>query len=335
MSTKVGIVSFAHVHAPQYAAVLSELDDADFVGIADDDSARGRGAAERFGVRFFGEPRMLFEAVDAVVVCSENRKHAKDSVAALQGGVHVLCEKPLSTTVEDAQTMIRASEKAGRQLRTAFPVRYLPAVSQAREAVRAGALGRILAVNATNHGRIPDGWFLDPDAAGGGAVMDHTVHVADALRWILGAEVGSVYAEVGTFFGAEAVDDGAILTLELEGGVIADGAFATIDPSWSRGEGYPTWGDVTLRITGTSGVLEVDPFARHLTIFNHESKNTFWAHAGEDMNVLMLEDFLRGVAENRPAGASGIDGLRALEVVLAAYSSAEAHEPRRVVLTQT
>src|SRR5919202_6697605 len=155
MSVKVGIVSFAHVHAPQYAAVLAELDGADLVGIADDDSARGRVAAERYGVRFFGEPRLLFEAVNAVVVCSENSKHAKDSVAALQGGVHVLCEKPISTTVEDAQTMLRASEKAERQLRTAFPVRYLPAVSQARETVRAGAIGRILAVNGTNHGRIP------------------------------------------------------------------------------------------------------------------------------------------------------------------------------------
>ena len=84
MSVKVGIVSFAHVHAPQYAAVVAELDDADFVGIADDDSARGRAAAERFGVRFFGDSLLLFKAVDAVVVCSETRKHAEDSVAALQ-----------------------------------------------------------------------------------------------------------------------------------------------------------------------------------------------------------------------------------------------------------
>jgi predicted dehydrogenase len=227
--------------------------------------------------------------------------------------------------------MIRASERAGRQLRIAFPVRYLPAVRQAREAVRTGAIGRILAVNGTNHGQIPGDWFLNPNESGGGAVMDHTVHVADALRWLFGAEVRSVYAEVGTFFGDKAVDDSAILTLEFEGGVIANGAFATIDPSWSRGEGYPTWGDVTLRIIGSSGVLEVDPFAPHLTTFNHESKNSSWTHMGEDMNVLMLEDFLLGIAEDRPAGASAIDGLRALEVVLAAYHSAEAHEPRILI----
>jgi predicted dehydrogenase len=160
--------------------------------------------------------------------------------------------------------------------------------------------------------------------------MDHTVHVADTLRWVLGAEVKSVYAEIGTFFGAGGVDDGAILTLEFEGGVIAEGAFATIDPSWSRGEGYPTWGDVTLRITGASGVVEVDGFARRLTTFDHERGNASWTHTGEDMNVLMLEDFLRGVAEGSPAGASGVDGLRALEVVLAAYRSAGDNEPTDV-----
>ena len=330
MSVRVGIVSFAHVHAPPYAAALAGLEAADFVGVADEDAPRGREAAERFGVRFFGEAEALFGEVDAVVVCSENRSHGRDVISALENGVHVLCEKPLATTVEDALAMIRASQTTGRQLRTAFPVRYLPAIARAQEIVRSGGVGRVLAINATNHGQIPGGWFLDPEASGGGAVMDHTVHVADLLRWMLDVEAKSVYAEVGTFFGAEGIDDGGILTLELEGGALADGTFATIDPSWSRGDGFPTWGDMTLRITGTVGVLDVDPFARRLTSFDHESGTTSWSYTGEDMNALMLEDFLRGVAEDDPAGASGADGLRALEIVLAAYGSGRSHEPQRV-----
>jgi UDP-N-acetylglucosamine 3-dehydrogenase len=330
MSVRVGLVSFAHVHAPQYAAVLASLDSADFVGVADGDASRGREAAQRFGVRYFDDARALFETVDAVVICSENKNHARDVIPALEYGADVLCEKPVSTTIEDARSMIQASNNAGRQLRIAFPVRYLPAIRRAREIVRSGGIGRVLALNGTNHGQIPGGWFMDRDLAGGGAVMDHTVHVADALRWMLGAEARSVYAEIGSFFGAGDIDDGAILTLEFEGGVIADGAFATIDSSWSRGKGYPTWGDVTLRITGTSGVLEVDPFARRLTTFDRESGNTSWAHTGEDMNVLMLEDFLQGVAEGSPSGASGLDILRALEIVLCAYRSAQDGEPKAV-----
>ena len=107
-----------------------------------------------------------------------------------------------------------------------------------------------------------------------------------------------------------------------------------LDPSWSRGEGYPTSGDVTLRITGTSGVINVDAFAQRLTTFDHESGSISWTYTGEDMNVLMLEDFLRGVAEDSPAGASGVDGLRALEIVLAAYRSAEDNEPKEMELTE-
>src|ERR671917_1397817 len=198
--------------------------------------------------------------------------------------------------------MIQASEDSESQLRTAFPVRYLPSMVRARELVREGALGRVLALNGTNHGQIPGGWFLDLELAGGGAVMDHTVHLADVLRWMLDVEVKCVYAEVDSFFGAGGTDDAAILTLELEGGSFADGAFATLDPSWSRGKGYPTWGDVTLRITGSSGVLNVDAFAQRLTTFDHEAGNVSWTHTGDDMNVLMLEDFLRGIAGGSPAG---------------------------------
>jgi UDP-N-acetylglucosamine 3-dehydrogenase len=334
VSVRVGLVSFAHVHSPAYAGVLRDLATADFVGITDEDTSRGAGAAEQYGVRFFDSAASLFEVVEAVVICSENKHHARDVIPALQGGVHVLCEKPISTTIEDARAMIQASETSGSELRTAFPVRYLPAIARARELVREGALGRVLALNGTNHGQNPGGWFLDPELAGGGAVMDHTVHLADVLRWMLDVEVKRVYAEVDSFFGTEGTDDAAILTLELEGGSFADGAFATIDPSWSRGEGYPTWGDVTLRIAGTSGVLDVDPFAQPLKTFDHETRTPSWSYTGEDMNALMLADFLRGVADGVPAGASGLDGLRTLEVVLAAYRSGEDHKPKVVQRTR-
>lgn len=322
MSVRVGILSFAHVHAPGYAAVLGGLGAAEFVGVADGDAGRGREAAERFGVRYFDGAERLFEAVDAVVVCSENRWHARDAIPALRAGVDVLCEKPIATTIEDARAMIRAAEETGRRLGIAFPVRHAPAIRQAREVLRSGAIGRVLAVNGTNHGQAPGGWFADPDLSGGGAVMDHAVHLTDTLRFLLGVEVKSVYAEVGTFFETEGVDDAGILTLEMEGGDLADGAFATADPSWSRGEGYPTWGDFTLRITGSSGVLDVDAFSRSITVFDHGSGATVWTPAGGDPNVLMLDGFLGG---GRGDWADGRDGLRALEVVLAAYRSGEEH----------
>ena len=77
-----------------------------------------------------------------------------------------------------------------------IPVRYNATVVRAKQMVDEGKLGRILAMKGTNRGRNPGGWFIDPKLSGGGAVMDHTVHVADIMRWITGAEVKDVYAEV-------------------------------------------------------------------------------------------------------------------------------------------
>jgi predicted dehydrogenase len=108
VSVNVGLVSFAHVHSPAYAAVLRDLEAAHFVGITDEDTDRGTEAAEQYGVRFFDSNESLYEEVDAVVVCSENKNHARDVIPALRGGVHVLCEKPISTTIEDARSMIQA-----------------------------------------------------------------------------------------------------------------------------------------------------------------------------------------------------------------------------------
>lgn len=333
MSVRTGMLSFAHVHAPQYAEILASSDAAEFVGIWDDDADRGQAAAQRYGVRFFAERDDLFDEVQAVVVCSENSRHAEGVIPALRSGVHVLCEKPIATTVEDARAMILASSETGSRLRIAFPVRYVAAMTRAKELLTSGAVGRVLAIAATNHGTMPGGWFLDPALGGGGAVMDHTVHVADLLRWTFDVEVKNVYAEVGTFFGGGSTDDAGILTLELEGasrGALAHGAFATVDPSWSRGAGYPTWGDVTMRVSGTSGVLEVDAFARRLTFYDHEAGKVEWRAVSDDMNEAMISAFLRGIASGFPegsdSGASGLDGLRALEVVLAAYESHRRHE---------
>jgi predicted dehydrogenase len=142
---------------------------------------------------------------------------------------------------------------------------------------------------------------------------------------MLDTEVQSVYAEIGTFFGDGNIDDGAMLTLELK-----DGAFATIDPSWSRGQGYPAWGDLTLQIVGTRGVISVDAFNPSLTVFDHDTSNTEFLNTDEDMNRLMLEDFLTGIREGSPAGASAEDGLRTLEIALAAYQSGRDHQPKQV-----
>ena len=125
---RVGILSAAHVHAPAYAHALKTIPNAELVGVWDNDVHRGRAAAESWGIPFFENREALFGAdLQAVVVTSENVNHRPNTLAAAAAGLHVMCEKPLATSIEDAEAMIAACRNARVQLMTAFPCRFSPA----------------------------------------------------------------------------------------------------------------------------------------------------------------------------------------------------------------
>lgn len=319
---RVGLVSFAHVHSPGLLKTLATLPQVELTGLYDEEPERGSAAARAHGTAFHAELEPLLERSEAVVIASTNADHRRYTEAAAAKGVHVLSEKPLATTLEDARAMIEVCRSAGVQLGTAFPVRSSAAVLSLKGLIDRGALGAVRAVRGTNPGRFPGSWFGDPAKAGGGAVMDHTVHVADLLRWLLADEVVRVHAEIGSLLWDLEVDDCGILTLDL-----AKGAFASIDCSWSRPKTYPTWGGVTLHVVGERGTVDVDVFRQALTHYDDRAGETRLAGWGEDLNARMVGDFADGVLAGRPVPISGTDGLRALEVAVAAYRSAERQEP--------
>jgi predicted dehydrogenase len=192
--------------------------------------------------------------------------------------------------------------------------------------VRDGAVGRVCAVAAVNQGELPSrhrAWFADPVLAGGGAVMDHTVHVIDLLRWILGSEVTEVYAATNRILHADRarVETGGLLLVHF-GEVIV-----TIDCSWSRPDSYPTWGGLALEIVGERGVLDVDAFRQHFTLHAAGEPSPRWVYWGSDADAGMLQAFVDAVRDGTEPPITGIDGLRAVEVVAAAYASAASGEP--------
>ncbi|WP_134682608.1 Gfo/Idh/MocA family protein [Brevibacillus migulae] len=327
---KVGIISFAHMHAHSYAQAIQELEGVELAGIYDDDPERGQKAAARYQTTFYSSyQELLASEIDAVIVTSENASHREHVVACAAAGKHVLCEKPLATTAEDAEAMIQACREHQVILQTAFPVRYNTAILRAKAYMEEGKLGRIIAMKGTNRGKNPGGWFVDPQKSGGGAVIDHTVHVVDIMRWFLGAEVAEVYAEVGYQLASEIpIDDCGLITMEFNNGV-----FATLDCSWSRNQSYPTWGDVTLEIVGTDGTLKIDAFAQKLDVYSNDSGHIY-AYWGDDMDQQLVHDFLDSVRKNEQPKITGEDGLRALEVALAAYQSARELEPVRIEKSQ-
>ncbi len=319
---KVGILSFAHMHAYSYVHSLKQLSNVQLVGVADDDTKRGQAAAKQFKTKFFKKYAELINEVDAVVITSENVKHKELTILAANVGKHILCEKPISVSVTDAQAMIDICKKNKVKLQTAFPCRFAPAIKRMKETVDEGKLGKILAINSTNHGRMPGGWFIDKKKAGGGAVMDHTVHVADLIRWITKQEFVEVYAEIDTRYHKIKADDCGTLSFKL-----SDGTFCTLDPSWSRPKAYPTWGDVTMRIIGTKGTLSLDAFKQKIDVYNNKDVTAQWAYWGSDMDFGLVKSFIDAIEQDTPVPITGEDGLRAMELALAAYLSAKKAKP--------
>lgn len=149
---KIGMMSFAHMHAYSYAHCLKQLPNTELVGIADDDSARGKKIAKQLQTKFYPSyEKLLNEDIAAVVVCSENVYHKQLTVMAAKAGKHVLCEKPISVSMKDAQAMIEACDKSGVKLMTAFPCRFAPPVERVKQLIDEGKIGKILAINGTSN----------------------------------------------------------------------------------------------------------------------------------------------------------------------------------------
>ncbi len=329
--TRIGMASFAHIHAASYAAGLKSLPDVEIASIWDDDEQRGTQMAQQFETRF--EPdydRFLAEDTAGVIVCTDNAGHKDAVVRAARSGKHVMCEKPISTNLDDARAMIEACRDAGVHLATAFPCRFSPAMMRLRDAVREGKIGEVLGIAGTNRGSMPGGWFIDLPRSGGGAVIDHTVHVTDLIRWMTGADVTRVYAEISNEMFRLTFDDCGTVSMDLDNGV-----FATLDTSWSRPKSYPTWGDVTMEVVGSDGLASLDMFNQKTISYNDSLMKVSYHPWGSNIDTGLVKAFVQACNGDFPEQlATGVDGMKALEVALAAYESALHKEPVDLPLGQ-
>jgi predicted dehydrogenase len=323
---RVGMLAPAHTHADAYVGAAAGVEGFEFVGVAGSEGYPDHAEefADRHDLPYRSREELLGE-VEAAVVCGANAEHREQVAACADAGVHVLCEKPLATTAADADAMVATCDEAEIRLGTAMPVRQAGPAKLAKERFDAGAVGDLKAVVGTNLLRKVSGggWMTDPDLSGGGAIRDHAVHVVDLVRWFTGQEVAEVYAESGTLFSDIDVEDVCVLSMELE-----DGTPVSHDGSWRQPENWRTWGDVTLRLTGDGGVLDVDCFDQSFRETREGPdggyEEVYW---GEDMNAGMLRDFRDALEADRPPAATGRDGAAEVRVVEAAYESVERGAP--------
>ena len=328
----VAVVGCAHrPHAWSYAQALARSPSTRLVGVHDPDPQLGHSVADDVGAPYVADAEELVAAPDvqAVVVCSPTAQHRRDVELAARHGRHVLCEKPLATTLEDGEAMIAVTAAAGVQLHTAFVSRVLPVVRRLKAEVDSGRLGTVVGIRAANRGRPPlaphyPAWITDPAESGGGALIDHSVHLTDLVRHVTGQEVAAVAAETGSLLWPElrssGVEDCALLSLRLTGGAVAG-----LDPSWSVPAGNPWDYDFSLELLGTHGSVEVGDVAEAVQLVSGRAGGGLrLVGFGEDPDAAMVEAFAASVRAGEVLApcADGEDGLRALEVALAGYRSA-------------
>jgi predicted dehydrogenase len=212
--------------------------------------------------------------------------------------------------------MIAAAEAAGRNLMTAFPCPFSPSFRAAETRFRNGEIGDLVAICATNRGTCPFDWFVDPALSGGGALIDHVVHVADLIRRLVASEPFKVVAKTSHNLYGAAWEDSALVHLEYPQDV-----FATLDSSWSRPLSYKTWGDVTMNIVGTQGVIELSLFNQSVDKFANGLKTHTLSPYGSNLDHLMVKEFIDAIREDRAPIITGADGRAALKVALDAYAS--------------
>ena len=265
--------------------------------------------------------------IDAVVVSTPPNLHAQISIAAMKNGKHVLCEKPLTRTLKEAEEMIKASQKYDVTLKCGFNHRFHPAIQQAWEWVQKGVIGKLNYI----HGRYgicgrpgyDKEWRCNPKIVGGGHLMEQGIHLIDLSRWFLG-EFSEVAGYTATYFwDMKPLEDNAFALLHTKQGQIA-----SIHSSTTQ------WKNLfTFEITGQDGYIVVNGLGgsygnEQVSLLKRDFykpfENKVIQYRGSDNSWYEeWKDFVTAIKENRQPLGTGQDGLEAIKLVLAIYESAE------------
>ncbi|MGW3956424.1 Gfo/Idh/MocA family protein [Streptomyces sp. NPDC004752] len=234
MPLRLAILSFWHVHAPDYVRQATEHPDTEITAIWDEDIARGRAHAAGLGVDFHPDLGSVLarDDVDAVVVTCPTNEHRAVITAAAAAGKHIFTEKVLAPTPLDCAEISAAVEKAGVTLMLALPRLYEGYTLAIRELLAEHVLGRLTLVRVRlAHGGSVEGWlperFYDPAATGGGALIDLGCHPMYLARLFLGRMPDTVTASFGHVT-ERAVDDNAVAVLRC-----ADGTLGVLEASFT------------------------------------------------------------------------------------------------------
>ncbi len=311
----VGLIGAGAI-SQAYAQALNGSEIARISAVADVRTDSARALAERLQCRWHQSYVDLLEqdSCDAVIVCTPPASHHEITLAALERGCHVLCEKPLSVSREKAREMIQAAERAGVLLTMSSKFRYVDDVIHAKSIVESGILGELILFENTFTSQVnmASRWNSDPDLSGGGVLIDNGTHSVDLVRYFLGPIV-EVHAVEGRSIQRLPVEDTARVFIRSAGGVIG-----SIDLSWSIHKESESFID----IYGSDGTIRVG-WQRSKY---RKTGSPDWVVFGRGYDKIaafrrLTHNFCRAVRDQEPILITAEDALASVEVVEAAYES--------------
>lgn len=337
---KVGIIGCGSIakyrHIPEHA--MNE--NVEIVAFCDVIAARAHAFASQYNAKAYIDYTELLEneEIDAVSVCTPNSLHAPISIAALKAGKHVLCEKPMATSSEEAEAMIAAAHENGKKLMIGHNQRFVASHAKARSVIESGVLGKIYSFRtAFGHGGpeqwSADGehsWFFDKERAFIGAMGDLGVHKTDLLRFLIGEEFVEAAAFVETSAKANStVDDNAVCILKSESGIIG-----TLAASWSYNGGE----DNSTVFYAENGIMRLEDDPDYSLIIDYKNGNSE-RHSlgaiqsneeGKQTDTQVIAHFINSIVEDKTPPVCGNEGKKSLEVILAALQSSETKQIVRI-----
>ncbi|MBI2095513.1 MAG: Gfo/Idh/MocA family oxidoreductase [Candidatus Omnitrophica bacterium] len=284
--------------------------------IQDINPTAGEQAAAKYACRFTKNPDELFKDrnLDAVLVCTPPATHFEFVKKIVEAGKHVLCEKPFTTSLKDAEAIKKLSAKSGKLVMMASKFRFVSDVIEAKKFVESGVLGdivlsEVIFCSVVNMERR---WNADPGISGGGVLIDNGSHAVDVIRYLVGP-IKSVYAQAGKRTQNIAVEDTARLHFETETNIIG-----MVDLSWSLYKHTANY----VNLFGTRGTAEVGWSQSSIWDAGEKSSRVFGnGYKKLDAFVRQMEHFADCI-QGKTAPILGIDdALESVRVIEAAYTS--------------
>ena len=339
----VGLLGLSHLHPRLYMPLFTQVADMEVVAVCEAHSAVRGEFTRDFPVRAYAEWQALLEheRLDLAILFLPHAECPDAAVACAERGVHLLVEKPMAANAHGARRMIAACAQHGVSLAVPYLWRYHPVALQMKKLIGEGVLGRMVSCEgrcaAGRLQRYIDGharWMLCKALSGGGPMFNLGVHWIDLYRWLLEDEVVEVIGKNVKINEEYDIEDNSFALLTFSQGTVV-----ALNISYTVPDAYPFGRDLHLSLRGTSGVLAWNPSFEGVreTLFvcsdADEYRTAPRRHLEFELPALpgyvgsMGVQFMRELAEviraHAEAPITGLDGLRALEVVEAIYQSAE------------